>query len=703
MKFKYLLLFIEIIFHFINVINSSPFTQGLFENYLIHLMYYSRDDNGERIYEPEFYGNEGNKIVKTDVLKYKILPSIESKNGNVEVKMTENYIFDRERLYENKNFGNVDGGNDSSFIKQMVPEVNIYVPVKLISVDNKEEKYVLLPNNYFQEDRVRKGNFYVELEGKEYRVDLNEAVYKNVELKPVEALDSINDYYINKFYDSCSAIDQDLKNKNIFYTKEAYSKLLNINNNDIDKYTNLDIEFQDNATFEKIDENGDIIKPNPKDLDIGFDEESEEVYIQDETKLVRTIKVKDFITSFWTTKFLKIDSQKKVLHTTNSEYNKENIFSKLLNTERIPKVTIDEKDENQQDISNTYYDLENLNDQKFFTMKMKYNSDMENNKKNNAKNLKPFDLNNLFANEDLGSLEELNSEINAEIETIKSTIKEISNKIKNSNDNIEKNELTEMEKKLEEKKKKYVKFSYIIMKEIINSPGITENRKNTVESDLNALKNEYKSDLDNIDKNSDVLIDSNFSNNIITISKDMNQINRLLKPNGRAEANDLKVKIERKLKSDGNSLVLLEKYENFGNIIEQKYTKEEIQVIDNFLKKYDIYHKLSGRLNNLGPTEVTTLNEIKNYIIPNKNEISGTIDEASLKDFIDNNNNLDVQKLLSELPKYSNSNSNNNAENIKKKIKLYITYHYFNSKEKNTFNLEKTKTQEKLSLHRIFK
>ncbi|ORX96768.1 hypothetical protein LY90DRAFT_520183 [Neocallimastix californiae] len=156
------------------------------------------------------------------------------------------------------------------------------------------------------------------------------------------------------------------------------------------------------------------------------------------------------------------------------------------------------------------------------------------------------------------------------------------------------------------------------MKEIINSPGITENRKNTVESDLNALKNEYKSDLDNIDKNSDVLIDSNFSNNIITISKDMNQINRLLKPNGRAEANDLKVKIERKLKSDGNSLVLLEKYENFGNIIEQKYTKEEIQVIDNFLKKYDIYHKLSGRLNNLGPTEVTTLNEIKNYIIPIK-------------------------------------------------------------------------------------
>ena len=99
------------------------------------------------------------------------------------------------------------------------------------------------------------------------------------------------------------------------------------------------------------------------------------------------------------------------------------------------------------------------------------------------------------------------------------------------------------------------------------------------------------------------------------------KINRLLKPNGRAEANDLKVKIERKLKNDGNSLDLLEKYENFGSIIEQKYTKEEIQVIDNFLKKYDIYNKFSGKLNNLGHTEVTTLNEIKNYIIPNKNDI----------------------------------------------------------------------------------
>jgi len=84
MKFKCILLYIEIIFYFINVIHGSAGTQGLYESYLIHLYY--TYDNGEKVYVPEFKENN-NSSVKTNTFIYKILPNIES-NGNV--KMTEN-------------------------------------------------------------------------------------------------------------------------------------------------------------------------------------------------------------------------------------------------------------------------------------------------------------------------------------------------------------------------------------------------------------------------------------------------------------------------------------------------------------------------------------------------------------------------------------------------------------------------------------
>jgi hypothetical protein len=169
-------------------------TSGVYETFARNLIYYAKDEIGNRIHEVLFDVNKNYEAIKGDVFNYKII--------------------------DNK----------------------IYVPAKLYDSSDNLYKKVLLPSEYFSKQKAQSGIYTISINGKSYKVDLTEGLRKDTELKPVVNYDYLNEAEVGYVKKVAENISNDYNNKKLWFTGDAYEALLDIDTKNLGEYSDISID-----------------------------------------------------------------------------------------------------------------------------------------------------------------------------------------------------------------------------------------------------------------------------------------------------------------------------------------------------------------------------------------------------------------------------------------------------------------------------